>query len=98
MLIIRTDSKNKKRPVFRIEKEISINNIESIKNEIMAIVNHEKEGFHLELKGIENFDLPAAQLLLALKNKLGEKFSYTLDVRKDLAILLEHTGINRYIQ
>jgi len=98
MTIIRTESKNKKRPVFRIEKEISINNIESIKSEIESIVLAEKDGFHLELKEIGNFDLPAAQLLMALKNKLGEKFSYTLDLRKDLVTLLEHTGINRYIQ
>ncbi|HOK97818.1 MAG: STAS domain-containing protein [Bacteroidales bacterium] len=98
MVVVRTDSKNKKRPVFRIEKEISINNIETIKDEIANLVNTEKEGFHLELKEIENFDLTAAQLLWALKNKLGDKFSYSLDLRKDQIVLLEHTGINRYIQ
>ncbi|MGC8803320.1 MAG: STAS domain-containing protein [Bacteroidales bacterium] len=98
MVVIRTDSKNKKRPVFRIEKEMSINNIEAIKDELISIISAEKEGFHLELKEIENFDLTAAQLLWALKNTLGEKFSYNLDLSKDQAQLLEHTGINRYIQ
>ncbi|MCX7987216.1 MAG: STAS domain-containing protein [Bacteroidales bacterium] len=97
MLIIRTESKNKKRPVYRIEKEVSINNIENIKNEIINLLANETEGFHLELKEIENLDLSGVQLLLSLKNKMGDKFTYALDLRKDQSELLEHTGIKRYI-
>jgi MFS superfamily sulfate permease-like transporter len=98
MQLKRTDSKNKKRPVFRLERELSINNIESVKGEIDKIISSEKEGFHLELVDIENIDLTAIQILLALKKKLGDRFSFSTDLKKDISVLLEHTGINRYIQ
>jgi MFS superfamily sulfate permease-like transporter len=95
--LISTGNKNKKKTVYRIDKEMSISNIEAVKEEIDEILKHDDK-FDLEIGEVENFDLSAAQLLLALKNKLGDNFNFTLSLKKEHLLLLEHTGIDRFIQ
>ncbi len=98
MIVNKVNIKNKKKPVYQVEKELSINNIEVVKKEIEEIIKEEKDGFHLELKELDNFDLTGIQLLLSLKKQMGENFSYNVNLKKDLLLLIEHSGLIRYIQ
>ncbi len=94
--IIQINDKTKKNPVFKIDKDFSINTISEIKMEINDVVEN-FEGFHLQVVRPENFDLTAIQLILAIKNKLGDRFSYTLELKDEHKLLLAHAGIDKYI-
>jgi DNA-binding transcriptional regulator GbsR (MarR family) len=95
-LITKTTGKIDKKPVFTLEKDFSLNNISQVKNELDEIIDKNKE-FHLELKNIENFDLSSIQLLHALKNKLGNGFSYSLSVKDEIKTIIMHSGFDNLV-
>ena len=66
-----------------IEKDLTINNIDPIKNELNEIVSKHKT-IKVELRNIDNFDLTSVQLLYALKKIPGKKVEITADIKEDL--------------
>jgi MFS superfamily sulfate permease-like transporter len=96
-LISKISGKSDKKQIFRIEKEFSINNIVGIKSELDEIVS-KSDAFHLELKNIENFDLSALQLLYAVKEKLKEGFTYSIDTKEEIKTILSSSGFENFIK
>lgn len=90
-LLTKTTGKSDKKVTYKIEKDFSINNVEIVKNEINEIIN-KSQSFHLEMKNLENFDLSAVQLIHALKKKLGNEFSYSLEIKDEIKTIIQHSG------
>jgi MFS superfamily sulfate permease-like transporter len=90
-LITKVSGKSDKNPVYRIEKDFSITNVEAIKNELAELTSG-TQSFKLELKNLENFDLSSIQLLHALKNKLNDKFSFSIEVKDEIKTIINHSG------
>ena len=90
-LITKVSGKSDKNLVYRIEKDFSITNIELIRKELTEIVSGNKH-FKLELKNLESFDLSSIQLLHALKNKLNDSFTYSLEVKDEIKTIIKHSG------
>jgi len=89
--ITKVSGKSEKVPIFRIEKDFSINNIEQVKKELDDIMEKNKI-FHLELKNMDNFDLSSIQLLHTLKNKLNDDFNYSIEVKEEIQTIINHSG------
>ena len=89
--ITKVSGKSEKVPIFRIEKDFSINNIEQVKKELDDIMEKNKI-FHLELKNMDNFDLCSIQLLHTLKNKLNDDFNYSIEVKEEIQTIINHSG------
>jgi DNA-binding transcriptional regulator GbsR (MarR family) len=96
-LVSKISGKGDKKNIFRIEKDFSINNIELIKSELDNILE-KNSTLQLELKGIDNFDLSAIQLLHALKIKLKDNFTFTLEIKEELKTIVTHSGFESYIK
>jgi DNA-binding transcriptional regulator GbsR (MarR family) len=94
--VIKISGKSDKKPIYRIEKDFSINNITHIKKELDEIVDKNKS-FHLELTNLDNFDLSAIQLLLAIKNKLANDFSYSIKVKEEIKTIIKHSGFENLL-
>jgi len=92
-LINKTSGKSDKNIVYRIEKDFSLNNIESVKSELEAIAA-KQENFRLEIKNMDSFDLSSIQLLHSLQAKLGDKFSYSLEVKDEIKTIIKHSGFD----
>lgn len=92
-LINKTSGKSDKKLVFKIEKDFSLNNIEQLKSELDEILT-KNDSFHLEFKSLENFDLCSIQLLHALKKKMGEKLTYSIEVKDELKTIIKHSGFD----
>ncbi len=90
-IIVKTSGKSDKLATFKIEKDFSIYNIEQVKNELDDIIE-KYPSFHLNLKNMDNFDLSSIQLLHSLKNKLGDEFNYTIDVKDEIKTIIKHSG------
>jgi MFS superfamily sulfate permease-like transporter len=90
-IIIKTSGKSDKLAAFKIEKDCSIFNIEQVKNELDDIID-KYPSFHLELKNMDNFDLSSIQLLHSLKNKLGDEFTYSIEVKDEIKTIIKHSG------
>lgn len=94
--ITKTSGKSDKKPVFMIEKDFSINNIEKIKKEFDDIIE-KNASFHLELKNMDNFDLSSIQLLSSIKKKMAENFTYTINAKEDIVTILKHSGFENLL-
>jgi len=94
--VIKTSGKSDKKPIYRIEKDFSINNITHIKKELDEIVEKNKS-FHLELSNLDNFDLSAIQLLISIKNKLADNFSYSIKVKEEIKTIIKHSGFENLL-
>jgi MFS superfamily sulfate permease-like transporter len=92
-LINKTSGKSDKNVVYRIEKDFSLNNIELVKSELESIAA-KQENFRLEIKNMDSFDLSSIQLLHALKVKLGDKFTYSLEVKDEIKTIIKHSGFD----
>jgi len=79
-----------------IEKDFSLNTIETIKADIDTILDSTKE-LHLEFRKIENFDLSSVQFLYALKQKLGDNLTFSLDLKPELKTIINHNGLDKII-
>jgi len=79
-----------------IEKDLSINNIDPIKNELNEIVSKHKT-IKVELRNIDNFDLTSVQLLYALKKIPGKKVEITADIKEDLKNIIINSGFKEII-
>lgn len=90
-LITKISAKSDKKPIFRIEKDFSITNIQLIKDELDNIVK-DNPVFQLELKNLDSFDLSSIQILHTLKKKLGDNFSYTAEIKEEVKTILNHSG------
>ncbi len=94
-LFIKTNEKVNKKPVYRIEGDYSINNIERIKEELKKILENDKK-IHLDIKNIENIDLTAIQLLYSLKKYLKEDFSFGIELKEDQKQILLNSGFGKF--
>jgi MFS superfamily sulfate permease-like transporter len=94
--VIKISGKSDKKPIYRIEKDFSINNITHIKKELDEIVEKNKS-FHLELNNLDNFDLSAIQLLISIKNKLADNFSYSIQVKEEIKTIIKHSGFENLL-
>ncbi len=90
-IIIKSSGKSDKIAVFKIEKDFSVYNIEQVKKELDEIIE-KNPSFRLEMKNMDNFDLSSIQLLHSLKNKLGDEFSYTIEVKEEIKTIIKHAG------
>ncbi len=89
--VIKTSGKSDKKPIYRIEKDFSINNISHVKKELDEIVAKNKS-FHLELNHLDNFDFSSIQLLQSIKNKFSGDFSYSIVVKEEIKTIIKHSG------
>ncbi|HEY9124556.1 MAG TPA: hypothetical protein PK252_11310 [Bacteroidales bacterium] len=87
---------NDKKHTIVIEKDFSLNTIETIKADIDTILDNNKE-LHLEFKKIESFDLSSIQFLYALKQKLGNNLSFNLDLKPEIKTIINHNGLDKII-
>jgi len=94
--VVKTSTKSDKKPVYRIEKDFSINNIAQIKKELDELVDKNKS-FHLELVNLENFDLSSLQLLHSIKNRMGNDFSYSVQVKEEIKTIIKHSGFENLL-
>jgi hypothetical protein len=92
-LINKTNSKNDKKVVYKIEKDFSLINIEQIKVELDTLLT-KHDSLHLELKNLDSFDLSSIQLLHALKTKMGDNLSYSLEVKDEIKTIIQHSGFD----
>ena len=92
-LINKSTVKTDKKVAFKIEKDLSLNNIEQAKSELEEIIS-KNPNFHLELKNIDSFDLSSIQLLYAIKSKLKNDFSYTVEMKDELKTIFQHAGFD----
>jgi DNA-binding transcriptional regulator GbsR (MarR family) len=92
-LVSKSSSKSDKKATFKIEKDLSLNNIEQAKNELEEIIS-KNPNFHLELKNIDSFDLSSIQLLYAIKSKLKDNFSYSIEMKDELKTIFQHAGFD----
>jgi MFS superfamily sulfate permease-like transporter len=90
-VIVKTSGKSDKIAVFKIEKDFSIYNIEQVKKELDEIIE-KNPSFKLEMKNMDNFDLSSIQLLHSLKNKLGDEFNYSIEVKEEIKTIIKHSG------
>jgi DNA-binding transcriptional regulator GbsR (MarR family) len=96
-LIVKTSGKSDKKNIYKIEKDFSINNIEAVKSEIDEIIS-KNNNFHFDIKNIENFDLSAVQLIYVLKEKLKDKFTYSIDIKEEISTILKSSGFENIIK
>jgi regulator of replication initiation timing len=90
-IINKISGKSDKKPIFRIEKDFSITNIEHIKQELNDLME-KNTSFHLELKNLDNFDLSSIQLLHAVKTKMKENFTFTIELKDENKTIIKHSG------
>ena len=90
-LITKTSGKSDKKVIFKIEKDFSIINIEQIIQELTDIID-KTPSFHLELKNLDNFDLSSIQLLHAIKEKMKNSFSYSIELKDEIKTIIKHSG------
>jgi hypothetical protein len=95
-IVTRVSDKSSKKTKYIIEKELSINNVEQVKKELDEVLA-KNDDITLELKNIENFDLTAIQLIHVLKEKLNDKFSYTIEMKDDLKTIITHSGFDNLL-
>lgn len=79
-----------------VEKDFSLNTIETVKADIDTILDSSKE-LHLEFRKIESFDLSSIQFLYALKQKLGKNLTFNLDIKPELKTIINHNGFDKVI-
>jgi anti-anti-sigma regulatory factor len=91
--ISRISTKSDKKGIFKIEKDFSINNVDQVKKELQELVE-KNMNLSLIIRNVDNFDLSAIQLLHALKLKLGDNFSYTLEVKEEIKTIINHSGFD----
>ena len=77
-----------------ISGDLSLNNTNSIKQELLDIIN--KKGIQgILVNNIENLDLSILQMLIAIKNEQDEKgipFTYTIGLNNEQKALLQNCG------
>lgn len=81
---------------FEIDSELTINNIDSVKNEFDNYIN-QYHNFELNLYNIENIDISAYQLIYSLKKHLennGKKITVNAEISDSPKKLLLQSGIN----